>query len=69
MRSRIYLIDDSMINDLLGAVGIVQSGERLLVVISSRRKRRNHHCATVPSKVVLGVGQYMDGHCMHIIVP
>ena len=41
------LVDDRLVLDLLGAVGVAKRRQRLVVVDVGRRQRRDHHRLTV----------------------
>ena len=47
------LVDDGVVLDALGPVGVAQGGQGLLVVVGGRGHRGDHHSLAVASKIVL----------------
>lgn len=47
------LVDDGVVDDALGAVGVAQGGQRLLVVVCRWADGGHHHRLAVPAQVVL----------------
>ena len=52
------LVHHGMIDDALGAVGVAEGRQRLLVVVSCGAHRGNHRRATVATQAVLSDGKH-----------